>query len=145
MLIGACAGSTGGGIKCARVLLLFKSFTRSIRSAARPQRVQVMRLNGQVIDETVLSATNVYLVAYVVIIVISFLIVSVDGFSVTTNISAVAACFNNVGPGFEKVGPMANYSQFSIVSKITLIIDMLAGRLEIFPILTLLAKDTWKN
>ena len=145
MLIGACAGSTGGGIKCARVLLLFKSFTRSIRSAARPQRVQVMRLNGQVIDETVLSATNVYLVAYVVIIVISFLIVSVDGFSVTTNISAVAACFNNVGPGFEKVGPMSNYSQFGIVSKITLIIDMLAGRLEIFPILTLLAKDTWKN
>ncbi|MBR6534535.1 MAG: TrkH family potassium uptake protein, partial [Clostridia bacterium] len=145
MLIGACAGSTGGGIKCARVLLLFKSFTRSIRSAARPQRVQVMRLNGQVIDETVLSATNVYLVAYVVIIVISFLIVSVDGFSVTTNVSAVASCFNNIGPGFEKVGPAANYSQFSIVSKITLIIDMLAGRLEIFPILTLLAKDTWKN
>ena len=104
-----------------------------------------MRLNGQVIDETVLSATNVYLVAYVVIIVISFLIVSVDGFSVTTNVSAVAACFNNIGPGFEKVGPAANYSQFSIVSKITLIIDMLAGRLEIFPILTLLAKDTWKN
>ncbi len=145
MLIGACAGSTGGGIKCARVLLLFKSFTRSIRSAARPQRVQVMRLNGQVIDETVLSATNVYLVAYVVIMVISFLIVSVDGFSVTTNVSAVASCFNNIGPGFEKVGPAANYSQFSIVSKITLIIDMLAGRLEIFPILTLLAKDTWKN
>lgn len=145
MLVGACAGSTGGGIKCARVLLLFKNFTRSIRLAARPQKVQMLRLDGQIIDEKVLAATNAYLVAYVIIMVISFLIVSIDGFSVATNVSAVTACFNNIGPGFEKVGPMANYGEFSVISKLVLIVDMLAGRLEIFPILTLFAKETWKG
>ena len=92
-----------------------------------------------------LDNTNAYLAAYVVIIIVSFLIISLDGFSTGTNISAVLACFNNIGPGLEMVGPTCNYSAYSVLSKIVLIIDMLAGRLEIFPILVLLSRSTWKR
>ena len=145
MVIGACAGSTGGGIKVARVLLLFKSLRRNIRQALRPNRVQVIRNNGAVVDEQVLDNTNAYLAAYVIIIIVSVILISVDEFSTTTNISAVLACFNNIGPGLEAVGPTCNFSGFSAFSKIVLSLDMLAGRLEIFPILVLLSRGTWKN
>ena len=145
MLIGACAGSTGGGIKVARVLLLFKSLRRNIRQVLRPKSVQVIRSNGQVVDETIVRNTNAYLAAYVIIIFVSVLVVSLDGFSPTTNLTAVFACFNNIGPGLEAVGPTCNYTGFSPFSKIILILDMLAGRLEIFPILALLSRNTWRH
>ena len=145
MVTGACAGSTGGGLKVARVLLLFKSLRRNIRQVLNPQKVQVVRNNGRTVEEKVLDNTNAYLAAYVVIIIVSFLIISLDGFSTGTNISAVLACFNNIGPGLEMVGPTCNYSAYSVLSKIVLIIDMLAGRLEIFPILVLLSRSTWKR
>ena len=145
MMIGACAGSTGGGIKVARVLLLFKSLRRNIRQVLRPNSVQVIRSNGQVTDEKVVTNTNAYLAAYVIIMVVSVILISLDGFSPTTNISAVFACFNNIGPGLEAVGPTCNFSGFSDVSKIVLILDMLAGRLEIFPILVLLSRRTWRH
>lgn len=145
MLVGACAGSTGGGIKCGRILLLFKSLRRNIQKLLRPQRIQAVRSNGQMVDEKVLENTNAYLAAYTILLMISFLLISRDGFSVGTNFSAVLACFNNIGPGLEMVGPTCNYSGFSIFSKIVLIVDMLAGRLEIFPILILLSKHTWKR
>ena len=143
MMIGASAGSTGGGIKVGRVLLLFKSLRRNIRQVTRPSSVQVIRSNGQVTDEKIITNTNAYLAAYVIIMVVSVILISLDGFSPTTNISAVFACFNNIGPGLEAVGPTCNFAGFSDLSKIVLILDMLAGRLEIFPILVLLSRRTW--
>lgn len=143
MLIGACAGSTGGGFKCGRALLLLKSLSRNVRQILHPQKVQVVRVNHQMVQERVLDNTNAYLAAYVLIIVFSFIAISVDGFSMMTNFSAVLACFNNIGPGFEAVGPACNFGGYSIVSKGILIVDMLAGRLEIFPILILFSRSTW--
>ena len=145
MIVGACAGSTGGGIKCVRVLLLLKSLRRNIRQVIHPRKVQVVRNNHQVVDEKILDNTNAYLAAYVVIIIISVILISLDGFSTTTNISAVLACFNNIGPGLETVGPTCNFSAYSTFSKLVLIFDMLAGRLEIFPILALLTRSTWRR
>ena len=145
MVIGACAGSTGGGIKCARVLLFFKELQRNVRQLLHPQKIQAIRCDGQIMDEKILNRTNIYLSAYTIIIVISFLLVSIDGLSPISNFSAVLACFNNIGPGMEAVGPTANFSSFSVLSKIVLIVDMLAGRLEIFPILVLFSGRTWKE
>ncbi|MEE1086429.1 MAG: TrkH family potassium uptake protein [Schaedlerella sp.] len=145
MLVGACAGSTGGGMKCSRVLLLLKSLRRNIRTTINPQKVQVVRNNGQVVNEKILNNINAYLSAYAAFIVASFILVSLDEFSVETNISAVISCFNNIGPGFDAVGPVCNFSGYSAFSKIILTIDMLAGRLEIFPILILFSRSTWKN
>lgn len=143
MVIGACAGSTGGGLKCGRALLLLKSLRRNIRKVLHPQKVQIVRNNGQMVNEKILDNTNAYLAAYVVIVLLSFILISLDGFSITTNISAVFACFNNIGPGFDAVGPTCNFGSYSAFSKLILIGDMLAGRLEIFPILILFSRSTW--
>ena len=145
MFTGACAGSTCGGMKCARVLLLFKSLRRNIHKMLHPQQVQVIRVNGNAMDERVISNTNAYLSAYMVIFFVSFILVSLDGFSMMTVFSAVLACFNNIGPGFEGVGPMNNFASFGVLSKIVLIFDMLAGRLEIFPILLTFSRSVWKR
>ncbi|MBQ3251915.1 MAG: TrkH family potassium uptake protein [Oscillospiraceae bacterium] len=145
MVIGACAGSTGGGIKCARVLLLFKSLRRNTRQLLDPRKVQVIRSGGKTVDERVVSNTNAYLAAYVIIVILSFLLVSLDRFSLETNLSAVLACFNNIGPGLASVGPACNYSGYSDFSKLILSIDMLSGRLEIFPILVLLSRNSWRK
>jgi trk system potassium uptake protein TrkH len=145
MLVGACAGSTGGGLKLARLMILVKSLRRNIRQVLHPSTVRVIRSNGSVVDETVVRNTNAYLAAYVIIMVISVILISLDGFSVTTNITAVFACFNNIGPGLEAVGPTCNFAGFSTLSKLVLILDMLAGRLEIFPILVLFARSTWRH
>lgn len=143
MVIGACAGSTGGGFKCGRALLLLKSLRRNVRQILHPQKVQVVRMDQQMVQERVLDNINAYLAAYVLIIICSFIVISVDGFSTMTNFSAVLACFNNIGPGLEAVGPTCNFGGYSVLSKLILIIDMLAGRLEIFPILILFSKSTW--
>lgn len=145
MVIGASAGSTGGGFKCGRMLLVIKSLRRSVRKVVHPQKVETVRMNGNPISEKVLQNTNAYLAAYVIIMGVSCLLISVDNFSITTNISAVLACFNNIGPGFELVGPTCNFAGFSTFSKLVLILDMLAGRLEIFPILILFSRTTWKH
>lgn len=145
MMIGACAGSTGGGFKCVRALLLLKGVRRNISQVLRPQRVEVIRMNGSPVNERIVTGTNAYLGAYVLILIVSFLLISIDGFSVMTNFSAVLACFNNIGPGFDAVGPTCNFSLFSGFSKLILIVDMLAGRLEIFPILVLFSAHTWKR
>ena len=143
MVVGACAGSTGGGLKCARVLLLFKNLRRNIRQVMNPQKVQVVQNNNAVVDERILANTDAYLAAYAVIVITSFLLISLDGFSTGTNITAVLACFNNIGPGLEAVGPTCNFSGYSDFSKFVLILNMLAGRLEIFPILALFSRGTW--
>jgi trk system potassium uptake protein TrkH len=145
MAIGACAGSTGGGLKCVRVLILLKSLRRNIRRIIQPKKVIVVRSNDKVISERVLDTTNAYFAAYAMILVASFVIISIDGFSLTTNISAVMACFNNIGPGFDAVGATCNFGGYGILSKLVLIFDMLAGRLEIFPILALFSSSTWRH
>lgn len=145
MVVGACAGSTGGGIKVARVLLLFKSLKRNIAQMLHPRKVKLVRNNGSVVDERIISNTNAYLSAYVLIVFLSFILVSLDGFTTGTNFSAVLACLNNIGPGLELVGPSCNYASFGILSKLVLTMDMLLGRLEIFPILVLFSFQTWKN
>ncbi len=145
MFCGACAGSTGGGFKVARILLLFKSLRRNIRKLMNSKKVMVVRTAGRPVSETVLENTNAYLAAWVIIFVLSWLMISLDGFSAETNFSAVLACFNNIGPGMAAVGPTCNFSAFSDLSKIILSIDMLAGRLEIFPMLILLSRSTWRS
>ena len=145
MIIGACAGSTGGGLKIARALLLSKSLRRNIGQVLNPRKVQVVRNNGSVVDEKILDNANAYLAAYVVIIFLSFLVISLDNFSVGTNFTAVLACFNNIGPGLEAVGPTCNFSAYSTLSKLVLCFDMLAGRLEIFPMLVLFSRSTWRH
>ena len=143
MMIGACAGSTGGGFKCGRLLLLLKSIRRGIRKTLNPNKVEVIRNNGNAVNEKVISGINIYVATYVIIIFGSFLLIAVDGFSVITNFTAVLSCFNNIGPGLDQVGPTCNFGLFSDFSKIILIIDMLAGRLEIYPILILFSRDVW--
>ena len=143
MCVGACAGSTGGGLKCARLLLLAKSLRRSIRQLLHPQRVQTVRMDGQSIDEKIVRDTGIYLIAYAALMALSLLLISIDNFSVESNVSAVVSCLNNIGPGLDQIGPMSSYAAFSPFSKLVLIFDMLAGRLEIFPILILLSRRTW--
>jgi len=145
MAIGACAGSTGGGLKCARVLLLIKTLGRNIAQIITPQKVKVIRVNGKPISEKILANTNAYFFAYMILLVLSTLIVSIDGFSITSNLTAVLSALNNIGPGLESFGPTCNFSGFSILSKLVLIVDMLAGRLEIFPILVLFNPSAWKR
>ncbi len=145
MIVGASAGSTGGGLKVARLLLLMKGLRRNIRKMLNPRKVELIRNNGEVVDEQILENTNAYLAAYVIILFTIFLIISLDGFSVGTNFSAVLCTFNNIGPGLEAVGPTCNFSQYSPLSKWVLSWGMLAGRLEIFPMLVLFSKNTWKR
>jgi trk system potassium uptake protein TrkH len=145
MISGACAGSTGGGIKVARLLLIFKSLRRNIHQVISPRKVELVRNNGSVVDQKILDNTNAYLAAYVIIIFVLFLIISLDGFSIGTNFSAVLCTFNNIGPGFEAVGPTCNFAGFSDLSKLVLSWGMLAGRLEIFPMLVLFSRHTWKK
>ena len=145
MVVGACAGSTGGGLKVARLLLLLKGLRRNIRQMLNPRKVEVVRNNGQVVDEKILDNTNAYLAAYVIILFAVFAVISLDGFSIGTNFSAVLCTFNNIGPGLEAVGPTCNFSVYSGLSKLVLSWAMLAGRLEIFPILVLFSRNTWKQ
>ena len=145
MVVGACAGSTGGGLKVTRLLLLMKGVRRNIRRLLNPRKVEVVRNNGTVVDEKILDNINAYLAAYVLILFGVFAIISLDGFSIGTNFSATLCTFNNIGPGLEAVGPMCNFSQFSDLSKLVLSWAMLAGRLEIFPILVLFSRSTWKK
>ena len=147
MLIGACGGSTGGGLKMIRALLLMKGLRRNALRVMRPSEVRIVRLNGARVDEQTLANVNAYLSAYVIIVLASFLILSADkaGYSMTTNLTAVAATFNNIGPGLDAVGPTCNFGGYSIVSKLVMTLGMLLGRLEIFPILALFAPGTYKR
>lgn len=145
MVVGACAGSTGGGFKCIRILLVMKNLRRNVQKVLHPQKVQVVRINDRPVAEKILENTNAYLAAYTFIFILSFILISIDNFSVTTNFSAVMACFNNIGPGLDAVGPTCNFGAYSIFSKLVLIVDMLAGRLEIFPILILFSRSAWKH
>ena len=145
MVVGASAGSTGGGLKVARLLLLFKGTRRNIRKMLNPRKVELIRNNGSVVDEQILDNTNAYLAAYVIILFGVFAVISLDGFSIETNFSAVLCTFNNIGRGLEAVGPTCYFSAYSDLSKLVLSWAMLAGRLEIFPMLILFSRGTWKK
>ena len=145
MVAGACAGSTGGGLKCGRILLLGKALRRNLRHSLNPKRVEVIRNNGLPVDERIVTTTGAYLIAYVAIILVSYLLISLDGFSSTTSFTAVLSCFNNIGPGLEGVGPTCNFAAFSGGAKLLLIADMLAGRLEVYPMLVLFSGNTWRK
>ncbi len=143
--LGACAGSTAGGLKLSRVILVVKNIFKEIKHVLRPNSVNIVRLDGEsVSDETLRGAAN-YFSIYFVFIVISTLIVSIDGFSLETNLSAVLACINNVGPGLGMVGPVGNFSGFSYFSKIVLALTMLAGRLEFIPLIIFFSPSAWKR
>lgn len=145
MIGGACAGSTGGGMKISRIVLAAKSLKRNIRRNLHPHEVMRVRVNGVPVEEQVLRNLSGYLIAYFMIILLSVVLLSLDGYSIETNLSATLATFNNIGPGMAIVGPACNYSMYSAFSKCVLIFNMLAGRLEIFPILILFTPSTWKK
>ena len=145
MFIGACAGSTGGGIKVSRFILLIKTMKKELHTYLHPRSVRKIQLDGKVVEHNVLRSTNVYMIAYILIFVASVLLISLDNFDLTTNFTAVSATLNNIGPGLELVGPTQNFSLFSNGSKLILIFDMLAGRLELFPLLLLFVRDSWRR
>lgn len=145
MFIGACAGSTGGGIKVSRIVIIFKSIMNEVKKLIHPSSVKVMRVDGKVIGENIVHSVNSYLGAYMGIFAVSMLLVSVDNFDFETTFSAVTACFNNIGPGFSVVGPTGNFGGFSYFTKIVLSADMLLGRLEIFPMLLLFSPSLWRR
>ncbi len=143
MFIGACAGSTGGGIKVSRIAIAVKTVNKELSSLIHPRNVKVLKYEGKPIEHTVLRSINTYLVAYILIFVVSLLLISLDNFDLTTNFTAIAATLNNIGPGLEKVGPTCNFGIFSPFNKYILMFDMLAGRLELFPMLLLFSPRTW--
>ncbi len=145
MIIGACAGSTGGGIKVSRFLLLIKSGKRSLAQTLRPNSVKLIHMDGEIVEDPTVSGVRSYLVLYCLIAGISLIVVSLDNFSFDTNVSAVMACLNNIGPGLDAVGPTANYASFSLLSKLVLTVNMLLGRLELYPIIILFSPSAWKK
>ncbi len=144
MITGACAGSTAGGLKISRIIIIFKGMIKEVKHILRPRSVTVVRMDGEALeDETVRSAMN-YLALYFTIMVLCVLLIAVDGFDLETNLSAMLTCINNVGPGMGPlVGPMGNFSCFSNFSTFVLSLTMLFGRLEIMPMIILLAPSTW--
>ena len=145
MFIGACAGSTGGGIKVSRIMILVKNAFKELSLLIHPRRVRVVKMDGKKIDPKTSSNVSAYLMIYLIIFVASLFIVSLDNYDFFTNFSAVAATLNNIGPGFSLVGPTCNYGFLSDLSKIVLTFDMLAGRLELFPLIILFAPGAWKR
>lgn len=145
MFVGACAGSTGGGIKVSRILILCKAAKKEFQLYLHPNAIKKIKMDNKIISHEILRSTNIYISVYLLIFAASVLLIAIDNFDLITNFTAVAATLNNIGPGFEIAGPMGNFSSFSYLSKSVLIFDMLAGRLEIFPLLLLFFKDTWKR
>lgn len=141
MLIGACAGSTGGGLKVSRVLILVKSFFAEIRYIISPKSIQTVRLEYKTVDKATLNSTRTYAAAYLMLVALSTLLISLNGYDLTTNLTAVLSCINNIGPGLALVGPTANFSVYNDAAQILLSVVMLIGRLEIFPIFTILSRS----
>ena len=145
MFCGACAGSTGGGIKIGRILLMGRAARCEIRRMSRPRTVNRVMVNGKAVDDETLRGSLIFFFLYFLLLIVGTLLVSFDGFDTTTNFTAVLSCLSNVGPGLGLVGPMGNFAMYSIFSKIVLTAAMLIGRLEIFPILILFSPSLWKR
>ena len=143
MVVGACAGSTAGGLKVSRVVLIFKNISREIRQMLHPRSVSKVRFEGKAVEEATLRSVATYFAVYMVCFVVVFLLISIEPFSIETNLSATLSCFNNIGPGLDAVGPAASYADYSNFSKVILSVAMLLGRLEIFPIIIAISPSTW--
>ena len=145
MFIGACAGSTGGGMKVSRLLIAFKGYVREIFTLIHPKQVKKITLDGRSVDREVVRSVNAYLACYILVFTTSLLLITLDNHDMVTNFTAVAATINNIGPGLSEVGPASNFAGFSGFSKIVLTFNMIAGRLELFPMLVLFSPATWKK
>lgn len=145
MFVGACAGSTGGGIKVSRIIIFLKSISKELTTAIHPNGTRKITLNRRSVEHTIVRAVNVYMAAYITVFVISLIIITLENKDFLTNFTAVAATLNNIGPGFGEVGPAGNFSGFGTISKLVLTVDMLIGRLEIFPFLIFFRISTWKK
>ena len=145
MIVGASAGSTGGGLKVSRLVILIRAAQVEVRRLIHPRTVKVMRIDGKVVGQDTVRAVSGYFILYVLISLLSILLVSLDGFDGSTTITAVLATFNNIGPGLGLAGPVGNFAMFSPLSKVVLCLDMLFGRLEIYPMLILLLPSTWSK
>ena len=145
MFIGACAGSTGGGIKVSRFVIMLKTVKKELRQLLHPKSIKKIQIDGKAVEHEVVRSTNVFLIVYLLLFSFSILLVAFDNAGMITTFTAVAATLNNIGPGLELVGPLGNFSGFSNFSKLVLTFDMLAGRLELFPLLLLFMRSTWKK
>lgn len=145
MFVGACAGSTGGGIKVSRFLISIQSVLSELHSYIHPKAITTVKMDKKPIDREVVRATNVYFITFLLVFATSVFVISLEGHDLITNFTAVAATINNIGPGLSQVGPAANFNFFSHFSKYVLMFDMLAGRLEFFPLLILLHPTVWKD
>ncbi len=145
MFMGACAGSTGGGLKVSRVIILFKQAVKEIKRTLNPRNIIAVKMEGKAVPNSILSGVCVFFVVYMLLMGVSVLLLSLDNFDFTTTVTAVIACMNNIGPGLGAVGPTGNFSGFGDFGKLVLSFDMLAGRLELFPMLVLFYPRTWKR
>ena len=145
MFIGACSGSTGGGLKVGRIIILFKSGIKELKRAINPRKVQSLRLDNAALDKGTTSATCIYFVIYMMVIAVSILLVSLNSLDFSTTFSSVVTCINNVGPGLSLVGPVENFNSLSDLTKLVLATDMLIGRLEVLPMIILFIPSTWKK
>ena len=145
MLVGACAGSTGGGLKVSRVVILVKGMLREFKMLLHPRQVKKLQMDGQTIDHEIVRTANAYIVTYAAIVIASMTVLAIEGLDLVSNFTATVATLNNIGPGLNLVGPTQNFAFLSVPSKIMLIFNMLAGRLELFPLLVLLSPSTYKR
>lgn len=145
MFIGACAGSTGGGIKVSRFIIMFKHMSNELRVMTHPRQVKKLKMDGHPVEADVIRTVHVYFACFILIYAVNMLVLSLDHLDLTTNFTAVVATLNNIGPGLNLVGPTSNFDVFSTGPKCMLTFNMLAGRLELFPILLLLSPSTWKK
>jgi trk system potassium uptake protein TrkH len=145
MFIGACAGSTGGGIKVSRIVMVFKSIGKELSYLVHKRSIKILKFDGKKIQHETMRSINIFIITYAFIFAASLLIVSLDNYDFTSSFTAIAATINNIGPGLEVVGPFGNFGGFSDLSKLVMTFDMLLGRLEIFPLLLLFSPTTWKK
>lgn len=145
MFVGACAGSTGGGIKVSRILIMWKTALKELFTIKHPHGVKTIKMDNRVVEHETIRSVNIFIVIYVLVYVVSVLLISLDNHDFTTNFTAVAATINNIGPGLSMVGPAENFGFFSDFSKYILMFDMLAGRLELLPMIVLFAPMTWRR
>ncbi|MBR5251064.1 MAG: TrkH family potassium uptake protein, partial [Clostridia bacterium] len=148
MFVGGCAGSTAGGLKISRIMLLVKNAFRTVKKELSPRSVVSVKVDKRPVEENLIKGVVNYFVVYSIVLIISLVLVTADAnnpYGFTTNATAVVSCFNNIGPGLEMVGPTGNYAGFTIFSKIVLILDMLMGRLEIIPVLMIFYFKAWRR
>ena len=145
MFIGGCAGSTAGGLKVSRAMILLRTIRREINRLVHPRRVTAVRCDGKALGSEVQRGVSIYFALYCLCILVAFLCLSGEPFTLETNLSAVVSCFNNVGPGLGAVGPAGSYADYSVLSKLLLSMAMLMGRLEIYPMLVALSPSVWRK